>query len=276
MIRPRIHLTALTSLGSAKVCTPLCFQDSLHGTWASPSRLATGLRALSLARQQSDPFCVCLALAGSSHVDHLRGETIAASKFADAMFHLAHEQGFRGFLAMAIAQRGVVLIAGAHAEEGITQLREGLDRSAGAFEVMRTQYLAALAEGYGLAGRVDEGLAVLAEAMALVESTGVCIYEAELYRIKGELTLKRSETNSNSEIKEEAESFFRQAIEVARRQSAKSWELRATMSLARLRDKQGRREDARAMLAGIYGWFTEGFDTADLKDAKALLDELGT
>ncbi len=231
-------------------------------------------RALSLARQQSDPFCVCLALAPSSRVDLLRGETIAASKFADAMFHLAHEQGFRGFLAMAIAQRGVVLIAGAHAEEGITQLREGLDRSAGAFEVMRTQYLAALAEGYGLAGRVDEGLAVLAEAMALAESTGVCIYEAELNRLKGKLTLKRPEAGSNSKTKEEAETFFRRAIEVARRQSAKSWELRATMSLARLLAKQGRRDEARMMLADIYGWFTEGFDTADLKDAKALLDEL--
>jgi tetratricopeptide (TPR) repeat protein len=233
-------------------------------------------RALSLARQQSDPFCVCLALAGSSRVDVLRGETIAASKFADAMFHLAHEQGFRGFLAMATAQRGAALVAGGHAEEGITQLREGLDGSGGAFEVMRTLYLAALAEGYGLAGRVDEGLAVLAEAMALAESTGVCINEAELNRLKGELTLKRPEAGSNSERKEEAETFFRRAIEVARRQSAKSRELRATMSLARLLDKQGRRDEARAMLAEIYGWFTEGFDTADLKDAKALLEELGT
>jgi predicted ATPase len=231
-------------------------------------------RALSLARQQADPFCVCLALAGSSHVDDLRGETIAASKFADAMFHLAHEQGFRGFLALATALRGMALVAGGHAEEGIGQLREGLDHSAGAFEDMRTRFLASLAEGYGLAGRVDEGLAVLAEAMALVESTGVCFYEAELNRIKGELTLKRPQAGSNSEVQEEAESFFRQAIEVARRQSAKSWELRETMSLARLLAKQGRRDEARAMLAEIYGWFTEGFDTADLKDAKALLDEL--
>ncbi len=263
--------------GFCKGVHPLMFSGTAAWYLGFPDQARDRVeRALSLARQQSDPFCVCLALVPSSHVDRLRGETIAASKFTDAMFHLAQEQGFRGFLAMATAQRGAALVAGGHAEEGITQLREGLDGSGGAFEVMRTLYLAYLAVGYGLVGRVDEGLAVLAEAMALVESTGVCIYEAELYRIKGELTRKRSETNSNSEIKEEAESFFRQAIEVARRQSAKSWELRATMSLARLRDKQGRREDARAMLAGIYGWFTEGFDTADLKDAKALLDELGT
>jgi len=231
-------------------------------------------RALSLARQQSDPFCVCLALAGSSHVDHLRGETIAASKFADAMFHLAQGQGFRGFLAMATALRGMALIAGGHAEEGIGQLREGLDHSAGAFEVMRTLFLAYLAAGYGLVGRVEEGFVALAEAMALVESTRVCLYEAELKRLKGELTLKRPEAGSNSEVQEEAETYFRQALKVARLQSAKSWELRATMSLARLRDKQGKRAEARSMLAEIYGWFTEGFDTADLIDAKALLDEL--
>jgi tetratricopeptide (TPR) repeat protein len=230
-------------------------------------------QALSLARQQSDPFCLCLALACSSHVDHLRGETIAALKFADAMFHLAHEQGFQGFLAMATALRGAALVAGAHAEEGITQLREGLDHSAGAFEVMRTQFLAYLAAGYGLTGRVEEGFAAIAEAMALVQSTGVCIYESELNRLKGELTLGRHEAGSNSEL-QEAETCFRQALKVAQRQGAKSFELRATMSLARLLAKQGRRDEAHAMLAQIYGWFTEGFDTADLKDAKALLDEL--
>src|SRR6266446_8332844 len=231
-------------------------------------------RALSLARQQCDPFCVCLALAGSSLGHCFRGEAAAASNFADAMFHLAHDQGFRGFLDMAIAQRGMALIASGHAEEGISQLREGLDHSEGGFEVMRTFFLAYLAEGYGLVGRVDEGFAALAEAMALVESTGVCVDEAELNRLKGELTLKRPEAGSNSKVQEEAETYFRQALKVARLQSAKSWELRATMSLARLRDKQGKRAEARSMLAEIYGWFTEGFDTADLIDAKALLDEL--
>ncbi len=112
--------------------------------------------------------------------------------------------------------------------------------------------------------------------MALVESTGVCVYEAELNRLKGELTLKRPEADSNSKVQEEAETYFRQALKVARLQSAKSWELRATMSLARLLAKQGKRDEARAMLAEIYNWFIEGFDTADLNDAKALLDELST
>ncbi len=254
----------------------LVFSEASSWTLGFPDQARDRVeRALSLARQLSHPFSLCNALFFSSRADHRRGETIAASKFADAMFHLAHEQGFRGFSAMAIAQRGVVLIAGAQAEEGITQLREGID-SEGAFEVMRTQYLAYLAVGYGLVGRVEEGFAALAEAMALVESTGVCLYESELNRLKGELTLKRPEADSNSKVQEEAETYFRQAIEIARRQCAKSLELRATMSLARLLAKQGRRDEARAMLAEIYGWFTEGFDTADLKDAKALLDKLGT
>jgi predicted ATPase len=124
---------------------------------------------------------------------------------------------------------------------------------------------------YAISGQVEEGFATLAEATALVERTGERIYEPELYRLKGALTLKRPEAGSDPTVKVEAESYFRQAIEIARRQSAKSWELRATTSLTRLLASQGRGDEARTTLAEIYNWFTEGFDTADLKDAKALL-----
>nr|NIO71038.1 tetratricopeptide repeat protein [Anaerolineae bacterium] len=123
------------------------------------------------------------------------------------------------------------------------------------------------AEAYGKAGQAEEGLSVLAEALALVEKTGERYYEAELRRLKGELLLMQGD-------EAEAEASFDKAIEVARRQQAKSWELRATVSLCRLWRKQGRVDEARQMLAEIYGWFTEGFDTADLKEAKALLEEL--
>ena len=118
-------------------------------------------------------------------------------------------------------------------------------------------------------GRLNDGLSALAEAQAVANETEGRGYDAEIYRLKGELLLKQDDSNAA-----EAQSCFQRAIEIARNQSAKSWELRATMSLARLLAKQGRRDEARAMLADIYGWFTEGFDTADLKDAKALLDEL--
>jgi predicted ATPase len=120
-------------------------------------------------------------------------------------------------------------------------------------------------------GRLDDGLSALTEALAAADENEIRFYEAETHRLKGELLLKQEDSNAA-----EAQSCFQRAIEIARKQSAKSWELRATTSLARLLAKQGRREEARAMLAEIYGWFTEGFDTADLKDAKDLLDDLST
>jgi predicted ATPase len=117
-------------------------------------------------------------------------------------------------------------------------------------------------------GRIDDGLATLTEALATADEHENWHNRAEIHRLKGELLLRKDNSH-------EAQTCFEQAIEIARHQSAKSLELRATMSLARLLAKQDRRDEAHRMLAEIYGWFTEGFDTADLKDAKALLDELG-
>jgi predicted ATPase len=119
------------------------------------------------------------------------------------------------------------------------------------------------------AGRFEDGMSALTEALAAADENENRFYEAETHRLKGELLLRQDDSNTA-----EAQSCFQRAIEIARKQSAKWWELRATMSLARLLDKLGRRDEARAMLSEIYNWFTEGFDTADLKDAKALLDEL--
>jgi predicted ATPase len=116
-------------------------------------------------------------------------------------------------------------------------------------------------------GRVSEGIAAVNEGLALSRSSGVRMLESEIHRLKGELLL-------NADKDEAAAQSFRDAIELARRQSAKSWELHATTSLARLLAKQGHRDEAHNILSEIYGWFTEGFETADLKDAKALLDEL--
>src|SRR5262249_56893238 len=128
---------------------------------------------------------------------------------------------------------------------------------------------ALLAEAHGIIGQPEAGLAVLTEALTLVNTTGERWYEAELYRLKGELLLQQSSDNPT-----EAESCFHHAISIAQNQSAKSWELRAATSLARLWQQQGKRQEAYELLAPIYGWFTEGFDTADLQAAKALLDAL--
>src|SRR5262249_122314 len=126
-----------------------------------------------------------------------------------------------------------------------------------------------LAEAHGTMGQPEAGLTALTEALTLVDKTGECWYEPELYRLKGELLLQQSSENHL-----EAESCFRQAIAIAQNQQAKCFELRAATSLGRLWESQGKRQEAYDLLAPVYGWFTEGFDTADLKDAKALLDEL--
>jgi len=155
-------------------------------------------------------------------------------------------------------------------EEGISLIQEGLTayRATGA-EVDRPYFLTLLAEACRETGRIDDGLSALTEALAAADEHENRRNEAEMHRLKGELLLRQSGSNAA-----EAHNCFERAIETARTQSAKSWELRATMSLARLLAKRDRRDEARAMLTEIYSWFNEGFDTADLKDAKALLDEL--
>jgi len=173
-------------------------------------------------------------------------------------------------------------------EEGIAQIRQGLAvyRGTGS-EIMRPYFLALLAEAYRRVGQPEKGLAVLAEALAIVDKTGERFYEAELYRLKGTLTLQEAnqkakgkrqkskiETNPQEEVEQEVEGYFLKAIEVARKQQAKSLELRAVMSLARLWLQQGKQHEAHKLLSEIYSWFTEGFDTKDLQEAKALLGEL--
>jgi predicted ATPase len=142
----------------------------------------------------------------------------------------------------------------------------------------RPFWLALLAEGYGQVGAIDEGQQVLAEALAVVQQTGERVWEAELHRLKGELVLqaRRQPPGPGGDLSHAAESkaCFHQALAVARRQQAKALELRAATSLARLWQQQGKRAEAHSLLAPIYGWFTEGFDTIDLQEAKALLDAI--
>jgi predicted ATPase len=155
-------------------------------------------------------------------------------------------------------------------DEGIAEIQQGISawQATGA-EIGLTYYLMMLAEAYEKGGRTAEGLRVLAEALTLVDKNGERWREAELHRLKGELLLALP-----TDRQAEAEACFQQALAVARRQQAKSSELRAAMSLCRLWQRQGKCIDARELLAPIYGWFTEGFDTADLQEAKALLETL--
>jgi adenylate cyclase len=185
---------------------------------------------------------------------------------------LSTEHGLTDWLGWATALRGWAMVEQEPNEEGIAHIQEGLaaSRAVGA-ELLRPYNLCLLAEACKETGRLDNGLSALTEALAAADEHEIRHCEAEMHRLKGELLLKQNNSNV-----EEAQSCFERAIEIARKQSAKSLELRATTSLARLLAKQGHRDEARAMLAEIYNWFTEGFDTADLKDAKALLDQLAT
>jgi predicted ATPase len=243
----------------------------------------------------------------------------ATQEQTEALIALSHEQGFTLREASGVTLRGWALAEQGRGEEGIAQIRQGLaaTQALGA-DLLRPHFLALLAEAYGKAEQGEQGLAALAEALAFVDKTGQRQGKAELYRLKGELTLKQSgvlssasevpnthhpppstQTEAEAEARRvgiahqnvaiseagavggahptregEAEEYFWQAIKIARRQQAKSLELRAVVSLSRLWQKQGRKEEARKMLAEIYHWFTEGFDTKDLQEAKALLEEL--
>ena len=189
---------------------------------------------------------------------------------SEAAISLAKEQGFPYFMAIGSLLRGWALAQQRQAQEGIEQLHQGLIavRATGA-ELLRPCYLALLAHAYGAMGQPEAGLTALTEALALVDATGERWYEPELYRLKGELLLQCSSDNQA-----DAESCFHHALDIARSQQAKSFELRTATSLAKLWYQQGKRHEAHDLLAPVYNWFTEGFDTADLKDAKALLDAL--
>ena len=157
-----------------------------------------------------------------------------------------------------------------HVQEGIAQMREGLAvRQALGERCHISGILGALAEAQAKAGQPESGLAILSETLAQVQETNERSYEAELYRLRGELLLMQGD-------QAEAEASLHKALEVARRQQAKSWELRATVSLCRLQQQQGRVDQAQQALTEIYGWFTEGFDTPDLCEARELLEELST
>jgi class 3 adenylate cyclase/predicted ATPase len=240
--------------------------------------------ALTLAQELSRPFSLALALDFAAIVHQLRREGQAAQERAEAAITLSTEQGFPLWLAPGTILRGWALAKQGQGEEGIAQIHRGLAawRATGA-ELTRPYFLALLAEAYGEMGRAEEGLSVLVEALAAADKTGERMYEAELYRLKGTLTLQQFNVQGSTfkvtspqppTPNPQAEACFLKAIEIAHQQSAKSWELRAVMSLSRLWQRQGKQDEARQLLAEIYGWFTEGFDTKDLQEAKALLEEL--
>lgn len=237
--------------------------------------------ALNLARELSHPHSLAFALVFATFVHVYRREGQVAQERAEATITLSTEQGFPAWLAVGTLLQGWALAEQGQGKEGIPQIREGLAawRATGA-ELGRLWFLALLAEGYGKAGQIEAGLSALTEALAAVDRNEGCFYEAEIYRLKGELLLKADALpgkGGGMKDKMSSESCFQRAIEVARAQKAKSVELRATVSLARLWCSQGspdKIEMTRQQLTEIYNWFSEGFDTIDLQEAKSMLEEL--
>jgi serine/threonine protein kinase/predicted ATPase len=223
---------------------------------------------ISLAQELDHPFSLIFALnlAGNT-VNRLLHEVRASRKYSKEVMRLSREKGFVFYQGLALFDQGLVQFEEGQVEEGIAQMHQGLAvLQATGTEAYQTYLLSLLADAYRKTDKVEEGLKALTEALALVEKSDERFFQVELYRLKGELLLMQDEA--------QAEACFRQAIDTARRQNAKFFELRTVMSLSRLLQKQGKKEEAQKMLSDIYGWFTEGFNTPDLKEAKALLDEL--
>jgi predicted ATPase len=270
--------------------------------------LVTSRKGLALAQRLAHPHSLAFALTFSAFLHQLRREEKTVQELTEADLTLSTEQEFALWLAVGTLFRGWALDMQGQREEGMAQMHRGLAawRATGA-EGYLTYYLTLLAEACLQTQQIKEGLSILTEALELMQKTGERWFEAELYRLKGELVLqfgvwsseleekqkakgksrkkKLSDVSSQLSISnvqplasstQEVEAYFLKAIEVAQKQQAKSWELRAVMSLSRLWQSQGKHHKAHTMLSEIYNWFTEGFDTKDLQEAKVLLEELAS
>jgi predicted ATPase len=200
--------------------------------------------------------------------NQMRGDPIALQENAEALIQLAGEKDLRGWLGMATSCRGEALVMRGQIHEAIALIREGMAISeATSVELYKPVILRSLAKAQVNTGDLQEGLTTLEKALAVVERTGERHWEADYHRLRGELLDLLGDSVG-------AESGFTTAIEISRSQKAKSWELRAAIDLARLWQKQGKVDEARDLLEPVYGWFTEGYDTLDLKEAEELLQEL--
>jgi class 3 adenylate cyclase/predicted ATPase len=226
--------------------------------------------ALVLARELAHPYSLTVAQSWAAHLHHRRREVPAVQAHANALLTLATAQGFALMGGFGTCWRSWALAMQGQGAAGLAQFHQGLAaiRATGA-EQWWSLFLVILAEAAGHAGQIEEGLRLLAEVLAALEASGQGDLRAEAYRLQGTLLLRKTVSEAA-----QADACFQQALTIARGQQAKSWELRAATSLAQLWQQQGKRAEARALLAPIYGWFTEGFDTADLQEAKALLEEL--
>ncbi|MGD2077856.1 MAG: AAA family ATPase, partial [Chloroflexota bacterium] len=270
----RQHQSLILLYGQDPGVANLCYESAALCLLGYPDRaLQRSIEALTLAQELAHPYSLAMAYNWGAWVYTYRRDKQAVLKQTDAMIGLSEKHNFTIFLGVGKLLRGWVLAGQGNPEQGISLIQQGLTTisQATGSEDERVEFVALLAESYGRVGQPERGLGVLSKALAFVKKRQYLHWgQPELYRLKGELLLLRE----GHVASDEAETCFRQAIDAARQQGAKSFELRAVMSLSRLWQSQGKREEAWQRLAKIYDWFTEGFDTPDLQETRALLDEL--
>jgi predicted ATPase len=250
-----------------------CLNYAANTLWClgSPAQaLQRSQEALALAQALAHPYSLTVAQHWAAFLHYRRREALMAYAQAEALLTLAAEQGFPLWVGFGTFWRGWALTMQGHGVEGMMQMHQGMTAILATGQALsRPLCLVLLAEAAGHVGQVEEGLRLLAEALTAFEASGRGDLLTEAYRLQGEFLLCHAVPDAS-----QAEACFQQALAIARRQRAKSWELRAATSLSRLWQRQGKPKEAHDLLAPIFGWFTEGFDTADLKEAKVLLDEL--
>jgi predicted ATPase len=278
----RSHLEEVLALYDPTVHRSLVHQAGIHPHVNSQGILARVLfclgypgqalaqsnAAIAEARRLAHTPSLAVTLTFGASLLSLDGDNALLGEWVDQLVAVTTEQGFPLFGALGTIYRGWLKVINGDVAEGISLLRSGSAayRATGQ-EGWMPHFIALLGGACEIAGQTEEALALLDEALQIADRTGERWLAAELNRHKGQLLLRQGDF-------EAAEKLYRKALCIAEEQEAKLWELRAAVSLARLRRNQGRHAEARDLLAPVYGWFTEGFDTPDLKDAKALLDEL--
>jgi DNA-binding winged helix-turn-helix (wHTH) protein/predicted ATPase len=291
LYRPAYHGALVAHHGPDLGVHARCYVAlSLWLRGAPAQALAQMHEARTLAQELAHPYSLAFAFQHVTRLHQWRRDVPATLAGTEAMMALCAEHEFGQYAAQGKLLHGWALVTQGQRDTGLDQMCQGLTAyEATGAAVWRPYFLAVVAEGYGHLGAADEGLRVLAEALAAVQQTGECLWEAELQRLQGELLLTKHTRLYGTRTRPldpsrlavtmpsvltAAAASFRDALTMARHQQAKSLELRAAMSLARVWQQQGQRGAAHDLLAPIYHWFTEGFDTADLQEAKALLEAL--
>jgi predicted ATPase len=233
--------------------------------------LADTRQALDDAREIAQAATLMSTLCYASLTYAFCGNYSAATSVVDELAALADEKHTLFWKVVGMMGRGQIFALTGRASDAVNMIASGMaaSRSTGS-KTFAPAFLSYLATAYADLGQFDDARRCIGEAITAVETTKERIWEAEVHRVAGEIALSSADRDAGK-----AEAYFRRALAVARKQQAKSWELRAAMSMARLWRDRGRRDEARDLLAPVYGWFTEGFDTLDLKEAKTLLDALG-